>query len=429
MSELKTINKITDGEIKKTGVQSLADRPNRNGPYGTGGLSATQLKEAFDALAKLIAERFNHLVTELGSDSAADYIRVTLGEYQTLGDVLRAIKSGKLAQDLMVKPTASATDAKKLQDVINGIAQNIAYEIEARKNINDLLGDKLPDETKAETVIGYIGEVEKKVDSNASAINTLNGDASKEGSVRRQIAEAIAAIMENPDTSINSIKELVDWVNDHASDALELSNNVSANQKDISDIKAAAVGKPTLSGRRLVFKNLNGDTFTIDLPEGSSADFTKWTTKLSQELLGTEGLESYNSEVPPTSEAVIEYVKSTGPQIIQLNKPQSDITLRSPDVTVVQLISNYHYDYCTGKYGAVVAIYPPSDYPGFFAGYSLKVTGHDENTKARVDTYSNPNTDETSYNLWIEFENYGVVTITIDSENYKILISSNEYYH
>jgi len=43
--------------------------------------------------------------------------------------------------------------------------------------------------------------------------------------------------MQNPDATMNSINELVTWCNDHASDALELSNKVSANEGDITALQ------------------------------------------------------------------------------------------------------------------------------------------------------------------------------------------------
>ena len=81
-----------------------------------------------------------------------------------------------------------------------------------------------------------------RVTTAEGAITTLNADAETEGSVDYKIAQAVAAIMENPDETMNSIQELVDWVNDHATDALELSNQVSTNKTDIANL-TALVGK------------------------------------------------------------------------------------------------------------------------------------------------------------------------------------------
>lgn len=75
-------------------------------------------------------------------------------------------------------------------------------------------------------------------------ITTLKGDAQTEGSVDYKIAQAIAGIMENPDEAMNSIQELVDWVNDHATDALELSNQVTTNKNNIATLTALVGNLP-----------------------------------------------------------------------------------------------------------------------------------------------------------------------------------------
>lgn len=75
-------------------------------------------------------------------------------------------------------------------------------------------------------------------------LETLQGGASVEGSVDYKIAQAVASIMENPDETMNSIKELVDWVDEHAADALELSNQVTTNKNDIAALTALVGALP-----------------------------------------------------------------------------------------------------------------------------------------------------------------------------------------
>lgn len=75
-------------------------------------------------------------------------------------------------------------------------------------------------------------------------ITTLKAGADTEGSVDYKIAQAIAGIMENPDEAMNSIQELVDWINDHATDALELSNQVTTNKNNIATLTALVGNLP-----------------------------------------------------------------------------------------------------------------------------------------------------------------------------------------
>lgn len=89
-----------------------------------------------------------------------------------------------------------------------------------------------------------IADAEARIKANEdviAAINDtialLNDDSTVVGSVDYKIAQAVATIMENPDETMNSINELVTWINGHATDALELSNKVTANEEAIADLE------------------------------------------------------------------------------------------------------------------------------------------------------------------------------------------------
>jgi hypothetical protein len=104
MSEPTKIRHITKAELAARGAAALSDRPNTRHPYGKGGLSAKELKEWFDQLAALIADRHNELLDILASPAAADHIGVESGieGVGTLADFFRAMKDGTLAAELAV---------------------------------------------------------------------------------------------------------------------------------------------------------------------------------------------------------------------------------------------------------------------------------------------------------------------------------------
>ena len=58
-----TIRTITEEEVRAHWVQRLPDTPNRLGKFGTAGLTAAEMKAAYDALPLLIVRHFNELVT------------------------------------------------------------------------------------------------------------------------------------------------------------------------------------------------------------------------------------------------------------------------------------------------------------------------------------------------------------------------------
>lgn len=115
-----------------------------------------------------------------------------------------------------------------MQTTVDGLDERIA-SAEATNNANS---------EAIETLEAAQEATAAKADANAEAIETLNANAETEGSVKYQIAQAISLLVENPDEAMNSINELVTWAETHASDALELSNDVAANTKAIEDLEA-----------------------------------------------------------------------------------------------------------------------------------------------------------------------------------------------
>lgn len=74
-----TCKKITDSEISERRIASLPTRPNAPTAFGGRGYSAAEMKEAFDRLPLLIAERLNALLDDITNGSLAASLKV--GDY------------------------------------------------------------------------------------------------------------------------------------------------------------------------------------------------------------------------------------------------------------------------------------------------------------------------------------------------------------
>lgn len=109
-------------------------------------------------------------------------------------------------------------------------AASVKAQLDAYKTANDAAVALKADQTAVDAI-------EERVAANEDAIEVLNGTADVAGSVDAKVAAAVAALMENPDETLNSIKELVKWTQDHAADALEMSNNVTANANAITALQ------------------------------------------------------------------------------------------------------------------------------------------------------------------------------------------------
>lgn len=125
MSEILKFRPITSAELAAKGVVALADRPNQQQRYGSGGLSAKDLKKWFDNLSELMAQKINEIQGVLASDKATDYIALekAYGEIATLGDLIRAMESGLFARTVMQAKLEDST--MLLDNVIGELAARI----------------------------------------------------------------------------------------------------------------------------------------------------------------------------------------------------------------------------------------------------------------------------------------------------------------
>ena len=74
-------------------------------------------------------------------------------------------------------------------------------------------------------------------EANARAITVLNGDASTEGSVENTVAAYITELVAGAPASLDTLKEIADWIGTHAESAAAMNTQINTNKKDIAAIK------------------------------------------------------------------------------------------------------------------------------------------------------------------------------------------------
>ena len=205
------------------------DLANTYEPKGKGAEEAGKVQDALDEYI----ESNDGVIAAIKDGTSIDSFK----------DVENALAGKQAAGDYATKTEAQGyADAK---DEAIAAAQQAADDAQADV---DALAGKVGEVPADKTVVQMISEaqsaatyddtkVKEDIQANADAIALLNDGAAVEGSVDYKIAQAVAAIMENPDDTMNSINELVTWINDHAADALELSNKVTANEQDIAALE------------------------------------------------------------------------------------------------------------------------------------------------------------------------------------------------
>ena len=195
MSE-NTFPSIPNDELTSRGVSSLADRPNNPSQYGTGSLTASQLKARFDNIATLIANKFNKLGEDFSSGAVLEYISVNgFGEdIESLKDFLDAIVSGTLADILVAQVLTLAGGGTLTKTLAQRMADLSVCEGKTNKTANDFseyqtyikgqLGEYTTDGKYQTTVKGRISVLN----------NTLNTLISRVNAAETNIAEAKAGI-------------------------------------------------------------------------------------------------------------------------------------------------------------------------------------------------------------------------------------------
>lgn len=76
-----------------------------------------------------------------------------------------------------------------------------------------------------------------RLDTVEGAITTLNGNEQTEGSVKKQVADAIAAIVANSPEDFDTLKEISDWISTHADSAADMNSDIQANATAINALE------------------------------------------------------------------------------------------------------------------------------------------------------------------------------------------------
>lgn len=231
----------------------------------------TQYKLEQDAtdkhILKLYSKNLGGAWSEAGSITTADTVYDDSALTQRVGDLEQKVGTDTVSNQIDAKINAldlantyepkgtGATEAAKVQGELNSYKSTNDAAVQAAASaaavaqgaVDALSGTHAADKAELEGKINLkaaqadMEAIAGRVTTAEGAITTLNANSTTVGSVDYKIAQAVANIMENPDETMNSINELVTWCNDHAGDALELSNQVSANKDDIAEL-AALVG-------------------------------------------------------------------------------------------------------------------------------------------------------------------------------------------
>lgn len=187
----------------------------------------------------------NEIKTKYAKQSALEALQTKVNALEVVGgqaNVLEGVKVNGTALTIADKMVdiLIATGSEDGSISVNGANIAVAglQALAFKANVSEAdLDEALKAVLDAKASGADVTALTGRVTTAEGAIETLNGGASVEGSVAYQIADAFAALTGN-DTEIKNLQALVDWVDEHAADALEMSNQVTTNKNDIATLTA-----------------------------------------------------------------------------------------------------------------------------------------------------------------------------------------------
>ena len=191
-----------------------------------------EVKEVSDALAEY------KTANDVAVKANADAIAVLNGEDTVDGSVAKAVKDAKDALQAeidaheeyvgTIPEEATATDVVSyIIERTSGIATDAA--------LSELTEKVTTAEEEIDTLQTEMDAVEAKAQANEDAIAVLNGDG--EGSVSKQVADAVAGIVNGAPEAYNTLKEISDWIEAHPAGVAELNTAIKANADAIDALE------------------------------------------------------------------------------------------------------------------------------------------------------------------------------------------------
>ena len=149
---------------------------------------------------------------------------------------------GLLAYDRLIKElikNGNNSLAQKIEKLMGG--SEVPSVAELQSALNTLQTTHQTDVAELKSVIADIlgGSEKTSLKELADAIAKLNGDDNVDGSVKKQVKDAINAVVDGAPETFDTLKEIADWIGSDESGTAELISKVAANEQAITDNKAA----------------------------------------------------------------------------------------------------------------------------------------------------------------------------------------------
>ena len=206
------------------------------------------------------------LATKAEVKAVEDAVDILNGADTVEGSVAKSIKDLKTTLDADIATAKASGD--NAQTAVDTLVEKVGT-VPKDKTVVQMIADSMYDDTA----------VKASIKANTDAITVLNG--SGEGSVSKQVSDAVAAIVADAPEAYDTLKEISDWISNHADDAAAMNSQINTNKTDIASLKALVGTLPEGSASTTVVE------YIAEAIGASSTDLTSAIATAKQEAIDT----------------------------------------------------------------------------------------------------------------------------------------------
>lgn len=215
----------SDYVYTETEVRRFSDLEDRVEAIEQNGVPEGRLEEAVEREINSFSEVMQAYSDDAANKAKAEAIADAVNEATDNAITYTDNKASELLaemQELEDKTTEAHNKAIEVNTLANN-ALNIA------DNAFDFVQIEQERAKEAENAINV------RVDANEDALDKLNGTG--EGSITKAVADALAELVANAPESLNTLKEIADWIASHAGDAAAMNSGIRQNAEDIDALE------------------------------------------------------------------------------------------------------------------------------------------------------------------------------------------------
>lgn len=227
--------------------------------------------------------------------------------------------------------TGILAQAKSYADGKDAAIQAAKDAADAAQADVDALEAKVGTVPEDKTVVQMISEaitaatyddtaVKASIKANTDAITVLNGDG--EGSVSKQVADAVASIVADAPEAYDTLKEISDWISSHANDAAAMNSQINTNKTDIAGLKTLIGTLPESAASTTIVE------YIAEAIGASSTDLTS--------AIATAKSEAISSAKTYTDAEIVKVNTSISNNTTAIEAAQADATSALNQIAAIQ---------------------------------------------------------------------------------------------